>query len=126
MKNLITSLVGIVIAAHLVLGGLANSAVAQEKAAKGGVTPKILLDNAKVKVAEATYKPGEGSASPVSSAFRVVRAVKGGTIERTDADGTKRTVIRKTGEVYMLEPGPSFTFKNIGKTVIQLYVVELK
>jgi hypothetical protein len=55
-----------------------------------------------------------------------VRALKGGTLMRTYADGKTEKVQWKTGEVKWLGPDPVFATKNVGKTEIVLYVVELK
>jgi hypothetical protein len=126
MKKLIRLIVGLVVPALVIAGGMASSAVAQDKAEKGSTIIKGLLDNAKVRVFELTLKPGEEQATPVTSASRVVRVLKGGTIERTFSDGKKEKLTRKTGEVYMLDPGPTYTFKNTGKGVFQIYVVQLK
>jgi negative regulator of sigma E activity len=126
MKKLINFVVGIVIPAFIMAGGIVNSAVAQEKAAKASVKLKVLLENAKVRVYEVTYKPGDENTSIVSTSTRIIRPLRGGTLQLTYADGKKETVIRKAGEPYMLEPGPAYTTKNIGKTVVRLYVVQLK
>jgi negative regulator of sigma E activity len=126
MKKLISFVVGIVVPAFIMAGGMANSAVAQEKAAKASVKPKVLLENAKVRVYEVTYNPGDENTGVVSTSTRIIRPLKGGTLQLTYADGKKETVVRKAGEPYMLEPGPAYTTKNIGKTVVQLYIVQLK
>jgi hypothetical protein len=126
MKKLIRFVVGIVVPAFIMAGGMANSAVAQDKAAKASVKPTVLLENAKVRVYEVTYKPGDENTGVVSTATRIIRPLKGGTLQLTYADGKKETVVRKAGEPYMLEPGPAYTTKNIGKTVVQLYIVQLK
>ena len=86
----------------------------------------MLLENDKVRAFEFTQKPGQENTSIVSTKYRIVRALKGGTIERTYADGKKETVVFKTGEVKMNEPSPAYTSKNIGKTELHLYVVLLK
>ena len=125
MKKLVGFVVSILVPAFIMAGGVANSAVAQGMAAKAMVKPKVLLENDKVRVFEGTYKPGDESAA-AASGTRIVRVMKGGTIQRIFADGKKETLVRKTGQVYMLEPGPAYTFKNIGKTVFQTYVVQLK
>jgi hypothetical protein len=57
MKKLVRFVVGIVVPAFIMGGGIVSSAVAQEKAAKAAAQQKELLDNAKVKVWEATIKP---------------------------------------------------------------------
>lgn len=126
MKKLVGFLVGIVVPAFLIAGGMANSAVAQEKAAKTAIKPNVVLENDKVRAFEVTYKPGDENASVPSSATRVVRALKGGTLQRTYADGKKETIVWKTGEVRMNTPSPAYTTKNIGNTEIHLYVVQLK
>jgi hypothetical protein len=58
--------------------------------------------------------------------MRVVRAIRGGTIQRTFADGKTETVQYKPGQVRVQQPGPAYTTKNIGKSVLVLYVVQLK
>jgi hypothetical protein len=124
MKKLVSFLVGIVVPAFLIAGGIGNSAVAQGKTAKA--TIKVLLENDKVRVYELTQKPGAENTGVVATSSRIVRALKGGTIQRTYADGKKETVIYKTGQVRLNEPGPAFTTKNIGKTEIRFYIVQLK
>jgi len=124
MKKLISFLVSIVVPAFLIAGGIANSAVAQGKTGKA--TIKVLLENDKVRVYELTQKPGAENTGVVATSSRIVRALKGGTIQRTYADGKKETVIYKTGQVRLNEPGPAFTTKNIGKTEILFYIVQLK
>jgi hypothetical protein len=126
MKKLVSFLVGIVIPAFIITGGVANSAVAQEKAAKAMVKPKVLLENDKVRVYEVAFKPGAENTSVPSSSSRIVRALKGGTLQRTYSDGKKETVAWKAGQVRLNEPSQAYTAKNIGKTEILLYVVLLK
>ena len=126
MKKLISFVVGLLVPAFMMAGGMANSAEAQEKLAKASVKPKVLLENAKVRVYEVTYEPGDENTGIVSTATRIIRPLKGGTLQLTYADGKKETVVRKAGKPYMLEPGPAYVTKNIGKTVIRLYVVQLK
>ena len=127
----------LLIPAFVAAAVLATPAIAQDKAngmkaapaakaEKGKSTLKMLLENDKVRVYEVTYKPGDVNTGVVSTATRVVRPLKGGTLELAYADGKKETVVRKVGEPYVLVPGPAYTSKNIGKTVVQLYVVQLK
>jgi hypothetical protein len=128
MNRLVKFAVGMAIPALIMAGGMASSAVAQDKAAKGAATDvsdKVLLDNAKVLVRLRTFKPGVEAKNPNTST-RIIRVLKGGTLERTYADGKKEAKTRKAGEVYMNEPGQAFTNKNIGKTDVQLYIVQLK
>jgi hypothetical protein len=126
MKKSIGFVASIVVPAFILAGGLANSAMAQDKAAKPADARKILVENDKVQVTVAAYKPGVRNDVPQSSKMRVARALKGGTMERTYADGKKEKIVWKTGDVRILEPGPAFTNVNIGKTDVELYTVVLK
>ena len=85
-----------------------------------------VLENDKVKVYETTYKPGDVNTGVATSATRIIRVMKGGTIERTYADGKKETLVLKTGEVNFYTQLPAYNVENIGKTVFQTYVVQLK
>jgi len=109
-------------AAFALSSAMGTCAFAQDKKA----TMKVIAENAKVKAYEVTFAPGAGNASVPASSVRVVRAIKGGTLERTYADGKKEKVVYKTGEVRINEASPAFTTKNIGKGEIKLYVVQVK
>ena len=136
MKRLINLFASLVVPVFML--AVANPVMAQDKAKdakaapaataeKGKVTPKVLLEHDKARAFEVTYKPGDENVTVPSSSFRVVHALKGGTLERTYSDGKKEKVEWKTGEVRMNEPSAqSYTAKNIGKTEIVLYVVMLK
>lgn len=123
----------------LALGlAIAHPAAAQDKAKgapaakaeKGKSTMKVLLDNDKVRAFERTYKPGDMNDEVPSSSYRVNRTLKGGTLERTYADGKKEKLELKTGTVRYLEPtkgaGGKYTVKNIGNTEVVTFVVVLK
>jgi len=104
-------------------------ALAQDKTANKGAakaTMKVVTENAKVRAYEVTFAPGAENVSVPASSTRVVRALKGGTLERTYTDGKKEKVTYKTGEVRINEVSPAFTTKNIGKSEIKLYVVQVK
>ena len=126
MKKLFGFVVSILVPAFIMAGAVVNSATAQQKAAKATATGKVLLESDKVRVYEVTYKPGAENTSVPSSSSRVVRALKGGTIQRIYSDGKKENVTYKAGQVRLNEPGPGYTAKNIGKTQIVLYVVQVK
>jgi hypothetical protein len=97
------------------------------KAEKGKSVVKALLENDKVRVFENRYKPGDEFTSVPFPTFRVIRALKGGTIQRTYADGKTEKVEWKTGQVRMIEPSKiAYAAKNIGETELVLYVVVLK
>jgi hypothetical protein len=127
MRRLVTASLGV---AAFVLSGLAlNAAIAQDKKADKGApkaTIKVVAENDKVRAFETTYAPGAENTAVPRSSVRVVRALKGGTLQRTYADGKKENVVYKAGDVRINQPGPAYTTKNVGKTEIRLYVVQLK
>ncbi|MBI4203801.1 MAG: hypothetical protein HY527_02135 [Betaproteobacteria bacterium] len=133
MKRLIRSYTGLLVAALVLAGFVAQPVMAQEKAKeakaakaeKGKATVKVLFENDKVRVQELTFKPGDEGRN-AARPFAVVRALKGGTIMRTYADGKTEKRVWKTGEVRAQGPDPVFTPKNVGKTDVVLYVVLLK
>jgi hypothetical protein len=101
-----------------------NPAIAQDKAS--AVKMKVLVDDDKVKVYEATYAPGAENKGVASTTVRIVRALKGGTLELTYADGKKEKRPWKAGQVREIKPGPAYTTKNISKSELVLYVVQVK
>jgi len=123
MRTLAAALFGL-IAAFLAAGIAVNPAIAQDKAPS--VKMKVLIDDDKVKVYEATYAPGAENKGVASSSMRIVRAMTSGTLELTYADGKKEKRPWKAGQVREVKPGPAYTTKNISKTELQLYVVQLK
>jgi hypothetical protein len=108
----------------------ASITLAQDKKAadKGApkATMKVIAENPKVRAYEVTFAPGAENTSVPASSIRVVRALAGGTLERIYTDGKKEKVSYKTGEVRINEVSPAFTTKNIGKSEIKLYVVQVK
>jgi hypothetical protein len=130
-----TGLLRVLLLPAIVLAGVVlNPAMAQEKtiekksapaAAAGEVTLKEIEQNDRVRVYEATYKPGDVSAS-AKRPMRVVHALQGGTLERSYADGTKDTVQWKTGDTRILSEERPYAIKNVGKSVVHLFVVALK
>ena len=108
---------------------LSGSAIAQDKKTEKGAgkaTMKVLAENPKTRAYEVTFAPGAENTSVPSSSVRVVRALKGGTLQRTYADGKKENVVYKNGEVRINDVSPAFTARNIGKSEIRLYIVQLK
>jgi len=137
MKKSVGFVMGILVSVFVAAGLVANPLMAQEKAKdakaapaakaeKGKPVRKVLMENAKVIVFEATYQPGDTNTTIASTTVRVVRSLTGGTLQMTFADGKKETKVRKAGEVWISEPGPAYTNTNIGKTVVTNYVVQLK
>jgi hypothetical protein len=129
MKHMIRLIVSLLVPAFMLAGVAATSAMAQDKAKaeKGKATLTVLLDNDNVRAFEVRYEPGDENASVPISSFRVVRALKGGTLQRIYADGKTEKVEWKTGEVRLNEPSKvAYNTKYIGKSELLLYVVVLK
>ena len=141
MKKSVRLFMGLLVSACMLAGIVTGPAMAQDKAKdakaapaakseKGKSTAKVLLDNDKVRVIERTYKPGDTNEEAPTSSYRVNHTLKGGTLERTYADGKKEKIELKTGMVRYLEPakgpGGKYTTKNIGNTEIVSFVVVLK
>jgi len=95
------------------------------KAEKGKPTVKVLVDNDKVRVQEVAFKPGDEGAS-FARPYRIVRVLKGGTIQRTYPDGKVEKIVRKSGFVREAGPDAPYKVKNIGKSNVVFYVVQLK
>ena len=125
-------LAALLVPAFLLAGAIAQPAVAQdkkadkkmEKSAAGKAAVKQITSDDKASAYEVTYKPGDERS--ISPGHRVVRALQGGTLERTHADGKKEKVEYKTGQVRINKPTQGYTTRNIGKAEVQLYVVEQK
>lgn len=99
---------------------------AAAKAEKGKPVVKVFHDDDSVRIFEVTFKPGDVG-SMGSRPLRVVRTLKGGTLERTFADGTKDKVEFKAGEVMVLQAeSKPYTPKNISKSDLVAYIVYIK
>ncbi len=134
----IVFLKSILVPALILAGVVVSPVMAQDKGkdakaatpiAKGQATKTVLLDNDKVYVYEARYKPGDEN-TEVSAGNRVVRTIQGGTMQRTYPDGKTEKAEITTGRVIwgtLPKPGsPQYTNKNVGNTEIVQYVVTLK
>jgi hypothetical protein len=99
-------------------------AAAPDKSKAAPSNQKVILENDKVKAFEVRYKPGEGGEARERPP-RVVRALSDGTMERTYPGGKTEKVEWKAGETKYF-PKDSFANKNVGKTEVVLYVVEIK
>jgi hypothetical protein len=106
-----------------------GTTLAQDKKADKGAakaTMKVLQENDKVRAYETTLAPGAENSAVPSTATRVLRVISGGTIERTYADGKKEKVQYKAGDVRILNPSPAYKAKNVGKSEVKLYIVQVK
>lgn len=108
-----------------------SPAVADEKGtnAQSDQMVKILLENDKVQVRQATYKPGQVRPAEAEG-NRVLHVIKGGTLLRIYPDGKTKEIVLKTGEVKWLDETTgsttSYSLKNVGNTEVVLFAVILK
>ena len=79
-------------------------------------TVKVLADNEKVRVMEVTYRPDDATKVTLRRNFRVVRALKSGTLQRVYADGSVETWAMTAGEVKVYDADKKpFATKNAGR-----------
>ncbi|HSD45358.1 MAG TPA: cupin domain-containing protein [Pyrinomonadaceae bacterium] len=87
-------------------------------------TIKLRLENARVRVLEATLKPGDKEKTHSHPAY-VVYVIEGGRVRTHGTDGTATEADFKAGDVIYRDPVTHWA-ENIGKTTIRLELVELK
>src|SRR2546428_4159952 len=127
MRSLVTAAFAVL--AFVLSGSMLNSAMAQgKKAEKSGAKAaiKVVAENAKARGYEVTFAPGAENTAVPSSSLRVVRALAGGTLQRTYADGKKEKNVYKTGEVKNNAASPALTTKKTGKSQIKLSRAQAK
>jgi quercetin dioxygenase-like cupin family protein len=87
-------------------------------------TIALKLENSRVRVLEATLKPGDKEKTHSHPAY-VIYVIAGGLVRTHNADGSVVEAEFKTGDVIYRE-GVTHWAENIGKTTIRLELVELK
>jgi quercetin dioxygenase-like cupin family protein len=87
-------------------------------------TIALKLENSRVRVLEATLKPGDKEATHSHPAY-VIYVIQGGKIRNYAADGKITEAEFKTGDVLYRDP-LTHSAENIGKTTVRLELVELK
>ena len=85
---------------------------------------KVTLENEKVKVISAEFKPGDITPTH-SHPDHVVYVISGGKMEITEQGKQAQTFDFKEGDT-MWMPAVTHTVKNIGSTEVKIVVVELK
>ena len=126
MRRLAAILAGLLVPAFLLIGVIVHPALAQGQAkAKTAAEPvvKVLAENDRVRVQESTYKPGTGQAIR-ERPLAVLHVLKGGTMLRTFPDGKTETMQFKDGQT-MIREAASYGNKNIGKTTLRFYIVQV-
>ena len=126
MDTLTRSIRHFAVAVALLIGASAH-VFAQDKRADDAPKDEltVLIDNDRVRVIEDKFKPGAESEARARP-YRVVRAITGGVLQRIYVDGRKEVIEWKDGEVKFLEPSEGYKLKNIGKTEVLLFVVNMK
>jgi quercetin dioxygenase-like cupin family protein len=84
----------------------------------------LKLENSRVRVLEATLKPGDKEKTHSHPAY-VIYVIAGGKFRNHAADGTITDGEFKTGDVIYRDP-LTHSAENIGDTTIRLELVELK
>ena len=87
-------------------------------------TIKLKLENSRVRVLEATLKPGDKEKTHSHPAY-VIYVIAGGKTRSHNANGTVTEAEFKTGDVIFRDPLTHWA-ENIGNTTIRLELVELK
>jgi len=87
-------------------------------------TIALKLENSRVRVLEATLKPGDKEKTHSHPAY-VIYVIAGGKVRMHGTDGNVVDVEFKTGDVLFREPVTHWA-ENIGNTTIRLELVELK
>lgn len=87
-------------------------------------TVALKLENSRIRVLEATLKPGDKEKIHSHPAY-VIYVIDGGSVRNHAADGTVTEAEFRTGDVIYREPLTHWA-ENIGRTTIRLELVELK
>ena len=97
---------------------------AQDVAAVNPKTIKVKLENDRVRVLEATLKPGDKEQTH-SHPASIIYVVSGGTVRNHASDGSTKETTYVAGDTIYREPLTHWA-ENIGTTTIHLMVYELK
>ena len=97
---------------------------AQDPLLVNSSTIALKLENARVRVLEATIKPGDKEKTHSHPAY-VIYVIAGGKFRNHATDGTVTDGEFKTGDVIYREPVTHWA-ENIGDTTIRLELIELK
>jgi quercetin dioxygenase-like cupin family protein len=84
----------------------------------------LKLENPRVRVLEATLKPGDKEQTHSHPAY-IIYVIEGGKFRNHATDGTVSDGEFKTGDVIYRDPMTHWA-ENIGDTIIRLVLVELK
>ena len=98
--------------------------VAQDPAVVNAKNLKVTLDNPRVRVMEATLKPGDKEQMHSHPSY-IVYVIEGGKVRNHGADGTTSESTFTPGQTIYRDPVTHWS-ENIGTTTIRTLVIELK
>lgn len=107
----------------LALSVAAVSGGPQQLGIPGG---KVLLENDRVVVVEATLAPGATSRMHKHALPAAIVCLEGATIKETLPDGRTRTYERRSGEVAWRDAGIQHDEANVGQTRLRVIAVQIK
>ena len=113
-----------VLATGIIRSDVASTRFTQDPLVVNSKTIALKLENARVRVLEATLKPGDKEQLHSHPAY-VIYVIEGGKVRTHGVDGSVVEADFKTGDVIYREPVTHWA-ENIGKTTIRLELVELK
>jgi len=105
--------------------GDARVAREQDPLVVNSTTIALKLENPRVRVLEATLKPGEKEKSHSHPSY-VIYVIEGGKYRNHAGDGTVTDGEFRTGDVIYRDPISQHWAENIGSTTIRLELIELK
>lgn len=111
-----------VAAATMLAGG--RGGFAQDPAVVNAFEIRVKFENARVRVLEATLKPGEKEQLHTHPEY-VIQVLAGGKVRTHGADGSVNDAELKEGDVLYRGPVTHWA-ENIGTTTIHMLLVELK
>jgi quercetin dioxygenase-like cupin family protein len=114
----------LVLVATAFVRGDASGAGMQDPLVVNSKTIALKFENSRVRVLEATLKPGAREETHSHPGY-VVYVIAGGRLRNHADGGTVTEVELRTGEVMYREPQMHWA-ENIGKTTVRLELVELK
>ena len=113
-----------VLATGIIRSDVASTRFTQDPLVVNSKTIALKLENARVRVLEATLKPGDKEKVHSHPAY-VIYVIEGGKVRTHGTDGSVVEADFKTGDVIYRDPVTHWA-ENVGKTTIRLELVELK
>jgi quercetin dioxygenase-like cupin family protein len=112
------------LATGMIRSDVASTRGTQDPLVVNSKTIALKLENARVRVLEATLKPGDKEQLHSHPSY-VIYVIEGGKVRTHGTDGSVVEADFKTGDVIYRDPVTHWA-ENVGKTTIRLELVELK